>query len=74
MLMWKFADDTTISEIVQPSNVSNLQHVVDHVNEWSHENHLQLNPRKCKEMMTRSPPLFDPVEVDGLTFERVSSA
>ena len=77
MLMWKFADDTTISEIVQPSNVSNLQHVVDHVNEWSHENHLQLNPRKCKEMLTcfkRSPPLFDPVEVDGLTFERVSSA
>ena len=77
MLMWKFADDTTISEIVQPSNVSNLQHVVDHVNKWSHENRLQLNPRKCKEMLTcfkRSPPLFDPVEVDGLNFERVSSA
>ena len=75
--MWKFADDTTISEIVQPSNVSNLQHVVDHVNKLSHENDLQVNPRKCKEMLTcfkRSPTLFDPVEVDGLNFERVSSA
>ncbi|KAL9960492.1 hypothetical protein ACROYT_G033960 [Oculina patagonica] len=71
MLMWKFADDTTISEI------SNLQHAVDHVNKWSQENHLQLNPRKCKEMLTcfkRSPPLYNPVEVDGLYFERVSSA
>ena len=49
-LMWKFADDTTVSEVVLPSKQSSLQQAIDHINTWSQANRLQLNPSKCKEM------------------------
>ena len=75
--MWKFADDTTVSEIVPPSKQSALQQAVDFISSWSQENRLQLNPSKCKELQscfTRSPPTHSPVELDGLAFESVNSA
>ena len=66
--MWKFPDDTTVSEIVPPSNQNELQHAVDFISTWSQEN-LQLNPSKCKELKScfkRSPTTHSPVEVYGL--------
>ena len=75
--MWKFGDDTTVSEIVPPSKQSALQQAVDFISSWSQENRLQLNPSKCKELQscfTRSPPTHSPVELDGLAFESVNSA
>ena len=75
--MWKFADDTTVSEIVPPSKQSAVQQAVDFISSWSQENRLQLNPSKCKELQscfTRSPPTHSPVELDGLAFESVNSA
>ena len=35
--MWKFADDTTISEVVPISRESSLQDVINHVSSWSQE-------------------------------------
>ena len=75
--MWKFADDTTISEIVPPSKNSSLHLAINHVDNWSQENHLQLNPRKCKELQTcfkRSPPDLAQASIQGVEFERVSTA
>jgi len=75
-LTWKFADDTTISEIVPSSKQSHLQDAVDYINNWSQENGLQLNPTKCKEVVTcfkGSPPCHRQVELDGEEFERVST-
>ena len=75
--MWKFADDTTVSEIVPPSKQSALQQAVDFISTWSQENRLQLNPSKCKELQScfkRSPPTHSPVELDSLAFETVNSA
>ena len=60
----KFADDTTVSEIVPPSNQSALPYAVDFISTWSQENRLQLNPSKCKELQScfkRSPPTHSPV-------------
>ena len=74
---WKFADDTTVSEILPPSGSSSLQLVVDHISDWSDENHLQLNASKCKEISTcfkRSPPSYPSVSIDGLEFKQVSAA
>jgi len=51
-LMWKFPDDNTISELISPSRNSNFQQAVDCVSNWSQENRFQLNPSKCKEMLT----------------------
>ena len=53
-LMWKFADDTTVSEVVPASKLSTLQQAADYIHDWSQENHLQLNPTKCKEFETVS--------------------
>ena len=75
--MWKFADDTIVSEIVPPSKQSALQQAIDFISTWSQDNRLQLNPSKCKELQScfkSSPPTHSPVELDGFVFERVNSA
>ena len=48
---WKFVDDTTISELVQSKANSHVQNAVTHVEKWSAENKLQLNAKKCKELI-----------------------
>ena len=74
--MWKFADDTTVSEVVPASKLSTLQQAADYIHDWSQENHLQLNPTKCKEIRTcfkRTTPSFPAVSIEGVEFETVSS-
>ena len=33
--MWKYVDDTSVSETIQKGQQSKAQQVVDHVSEWS---------------------------------------
>ena len=76
-LTWKFADDTTIWKIVLSSKKSHLQDAVDYINIWLQENCFQLNPTKCKELVTcfkGSPPSHPQVELNRAAFERVSTA
>ena len=64
--MWKFADDTTISNVFSNPNACSLQDCVQHVAEWSKTNLFRLNPTKCKEMVIcfkKHFPALDPVEV-----------
>ena len=35
--MWKFADDTTVSEVVPASKHSSLQQAADYIHDWSQE-------------------------------------
>ena len=75
--MWKFADDTTISNVFSNPDACSLQECVQHVAEWSKTNLFQLNPTKCKEMVIcfkKHFPALDPVEVNGQSLERVSTA
>ena len=75
--MWKFADDTMVSEVVPPSKHSTLQQAADFIHDWSRENHLQLNPIKSEEIRTcfkRTPPCFSQVAIEVVEFEIVSSA
>ena len=75
--MWKFADDSTVSEVAPASKHSSLQQEAEYIHDWSQENHLQLNPTKCKEIRTcfkRTPPCFSQVSIEGVEFEMVSSA
>ena len=60
-----------------PSKHSPLQQAADFIHDWSQENHLQLNPIKCKEIRTcfkRTSPCFSQVAIEGVEFEIVSSA
>ena len=41
--MWKFADDTTVSEVVPKSGATKIQDTVDHVLQWLKDNKFRLN-------------------------------
>ena len=43
-------DDTTVSEVVVKGREIHVQAIADSVIEWSHENRVQLNADKCKEL------------------------
>ena len=38
--LWKFADDTMVSEVVPASKPSSLQQAADYIHDCSQENHL----------------------------------
>ena len=74
--MWKFADDTTVSEVVEKSMQSSLQSDIDHISMWSTTNLFQLNPIKCKEMIisfTQPPSIYEPLCMGNQLPERVTS-
>ena len=75
--MWKYVDDTTISEVVQRSQNSDLQRLVDDLSRQVAINGFQLNEGKCKELrisFSRSPPDFDPIVVNSKDLECVQKA
>ena len=77
--MWKFADDSTISEVIPRTENSNLQDIglVDLVANCSNNNKFQLNSGKCKELrihFTKDPCRDEPVKVNDKHFEVVTSA
>ena len=76
--MWKFADDTTVSEIVPKFGASVLQDTVHVVLRWYNDNRFKLNSLKCKELRTDFPRKnnLDTVslEVNGNAFEIVKSS
>ena len=48
--MWKFANDTTVSEIVPKSGATKIKDTVDYVLQWSNDNKFKLHSLKCKEL------------------------
>ena len=76
--MWKYDDDTTISEVISKhSNSVLLQSSVDKAVDWSAQNVLHLHPGKCKEMriqFARNERMFDPITMNGRYIEIVKSA
>jgi len=47
-VMWKYVDDTTISEVVDKGQESCVQEVVDDLATQTSEDGFQLNKRKCE--------------------------
>ena len=74
---WKYVDDTTILEVQEYGQPSNIQAVVDSLSRQSLSNDSQLNESKCKEMrvcFARKQPTNNPLEVNGKPLEVVSRA
>ena len=53
--MWKYVDDTTISEVVDKGQESCVQEVVDDLATQASDDGFQLNKRKCKELRISFP-------------------
>ena len=65
------------SEVVPKGKTSGAQLIADKVAEWSHNNRVQLNPDKCKELrisFSRKKQVFEPIKVGGKHLQVVSSA
>ena len=73
---WKYVDDLTISEVIPSGGTSSLQKDLDVIAQWSLRNNMNLNPKKCKEIVIsslRSRPDLSPLCVNEHPLERVSS-
>ena len=75
--LWKFADDTTLAEVIPESSTSTLHKTVDGVLKWTDETVFRRNPTKCKEMQIdfrKNRATSIPLESEGKQFEVVKSA
>ena len=74
--MWKYVDDTTISEVIAKGQESCIQQMVDDLAIQARDEGFQLNERKCKELrisFAKNEPEFDPTWVNRQTLETVKS-
>ena len=74
--MWKYVDDTTISEVIAKGQESCIQQMVDDLATQAKADGFQLNERKCKELrisFAKNEPEFDPIRVNRQTLETVNS-
>ena len=75
--LWKFADDTSVSEVIPKTGVSSQPDTVNEVHKWSNYKTFQFNLGKCKERrinFTTQPYMDDPLNINGETFDIVESA
>lgn len=75
--IWKFVDDITVLEVVPKGDHSHVKDAIDSLSVQSLSNDFELNEAKCKELricFSKSPPNFDPVEINGKPLELVTSA
>ena len=74
--MWKFVDDSTVSEHLTENIASAIQPTLNHIESWCSDNWMILNPNKCKELricfLKRSVEL-QPLEISGRELEIVQS-
>ncbi len=60
--VWKFVDDTSLSEKIREGDVSHIQSLVDEIQSSSRCNNAKLNEEKCKELQidfTRKTPVVN---------------
>ena len=75
--LWKFVDDTTISEHVDKREISRAQSLVDELTEKAKDDKFQLNEAKCKEFpisFARPERSFSPILINDKPIEAVSNA
>ena len=74
--MWKYVDDTTVSENIPKGQQSKSQEAVDAIYGWSKENLFQLNGEKTKELVisfSRDSPQLPRVCIDGTPIKTIQS-
>ena len=77
--LYKYVDDCAITETIRssPTESSNLQHEIDHINNWSIDNNMKLNAKKTKEFnisMSHVPHTLPALVIDDESLEVVHTA
>lgn len=74
--MWKYVDDTTVSESIPKGQQSKSQEAVEEIHNWSKENFFQLNDEKTKELVrsfSRDLPQLPRACIDGSSIQTIQS-
>ena len=76
--LWKYVDDSTVSETIRKGEQSCAQSAANEINEWSKENLFQLNCDKTKELVINYSrqnieEICPPVLIDGQPIRKVTS-
>ncbi|XP_072042942.1 uncharacterized protein [Amphiura filiformis] len=72
---FKYVDDLTLGEVRPAKQVSQIGPDVQDLDAWAKDNHLKLNPSKCKVMQVcfmREPPAPPSLRIAGIELEVVS--
>ncbi|XP_072041268.1 uncharacterized protein [Amphiura filiformis] len=72
---FKYVDDLTLGEVRPAKQVSQIGPEVQDLDAWAKDNHLKLNPSKCKVMQVcfmREPPIPPSLRIAGIELEVVS--
>ena len=75
--LWKYVDDSTMSEIAKKNEASSMQLHVDDFVTQTEEDNFHLNESKCKELritFSKADSLMDSITINGKEIEIVSSA
>ena len=75
--LWKYIDDTILSETIKKGASSSLQSAVNTIHEWASTNRFEIHPTKTKELrfdFTKDSHNHDPIQVDDRLIEKVQSA
>ena len=75
--LWKYADDTTVSETVSKGQENNIQNAVDTFSTRATMNKFELNEPKYKELritFSTKPASFDPIVINGKDIDVVPKA
>ena len=73
--MVKYADDTTLGGLIFKDD-SMYRDEVNHLVQWCHDNNLELNVQKTKEIIVdlrRNPDKVEPLNINGSEVEIVDS-
>ncbi|CAB3982749.1 Hypothetical predicted protein [Paramuricea clavata] len=73
---WKFVDDVTLSEVVKTESISVLQTNLDTISAWAKDNNMNINPKKCKEMVVcplKHTPDLAPLLLNEVPLDKVVS-
>ena len=73
---WKYVDDMSLLEVINIDTPSRLQSDLDQISNWSTSNNINLNPKKCKEMVIcplKITPDIDSLSINDIPLDRVSS-
>ena len=75
--LWKYVDDTTVSETASKGQESNIQNAVDTFSTHATMNKFELNELKCEELritFSTKPTSFDPIVINGKDIDVIPKA
>ena len=74
--IYKYVDDSTIAVAYKPGEIPPIQEILQRVSEWTKENNMKINPKKCAVLnykFNKQPVSLPPVSIDGIQLKQESS-